>query len=501
MIFLSEFSGLQLRLRIRARAGYLLKFMNRVAQISIFALLVSCTDLEHDLRDHSLSGIQNLRGPALTVVQDAWSQVQNAPQNPSGWRKLTLATHANDLLEAALFAHQRLLELELQSGDSFRMAVVLERMGRTSEAMAILENLTDPSGTADRRLAKILLNQGKLEEAFKAAIRARDANPDDFGHLTVWCEVQMQREQPGAIRETLKVQLPKIQPPSLLHTLDARAAEILGDPPPTYASTPAERVVYLPNIHLDPLLPWVRTREGDVERLRATIKVGDTKKALAMSSRLVSERPEDAEIAAVHAGLLREAGRNPEAIQVLDKHRASLPSESAFWKNDAMCRIFAFAEGGPNAATMLAMARESADRATSYGAGDLQCWKVSGIVAGQEQDHLRAEQDFREAAGLSRGNTQILLTLDAEISRGRAGDWDGAVEALLPLEREYGMTRDGPLARPVRRATIEALARAGFITDAKDRIAALSKAGLPESADLAQLVQKIETEQSRFPSP
>ena len=63
------------------------------------------------------------------------------------------------------------------------------------------------------------------------------------------------------------------------------------------------------------------------------------------------------------------------------------------------------------------------------------------------------------------------------------------------------MTRDGPLAKPVRRATIEALARAGFITDAKDRIAALSKAGLPESAELAQLVQKIETEQSRFPSP
>ena len=166
-----------------------------------------------------------------------------------------------------------------------------------------------------------------------------------------------------------------------------------------------------------------------------------------------------------------------------------------------MCRIFAFAEGGPNAATMLAMARESADRATSYGAGDLQCWKVSGIVAGQEEDHLRAEQDFRTAAGLSRGNTQILLTLDAEISRGRAGDWNGAVEALLPLEREHGMTRDGPLAKPVRRATIEALARAGFITDAKDRIAALSKAGLPESAELARLVQKIETEQSRFPSP
>ena len=475
--------------------------MNRLTHVFIFALLVGCTDSEHDLRNHSLSGIQNLQGPALTVVQDAWSQVQISPQNPSAWRTLTFATHANDLLEAALFAHQRLAELELQDSDTFRMAVVLERMGRTSEAMATLQQLTDPSGTTNRRLAKILLDQGELEKAFEAANRAREADPSDFGHLTVWCEVQMQRGQTTSIRETLAPRLRDIQPPSWLHTLDARAAEMLGDPPPTYASTPAERVVYLPNIHLDPLLPWVRTREGDVERLRATIKGGDAEEALAMSSRLVSERPEDPEIAAVYAGLLREAGRNPEAIQVLDKHRASLPTESTFWKNDAMCRIFAFAEGGPNAATMLAMARESANRATSYGAGDLQCWKVSGIVAGQEQDHLRAEQDFRTAAGLSRGNTQILLTLDAEISRGRAGDWDGAVEALLPLEREHGMTRDGPLAKPVRRATIEALARAGFITDAKDRIAALSKAGLPESAELARLVQKIETEQSRFPSP
>jgi len=447
------------------------------------------------------TGLEQLSGPALQTVERSWNRLQKAPDRPELWREWSFATHANGLLEEALAAHIALEGLNPRLGDHFRKAVVQERLGKTSEAVAALQQLTDPSGTTNRRLAKILLDQGELQRAFEAANRAREANPSDFGHLTVWCEVQMQRGQTTSIRETLAPRLREIQPPSWLHTLDARAAEMLGDPPPSYASTPAERVVYLPNIHLDPLLPWVRTREGDVERLRATIKAGDAKEALAMSSRLVSERPEDPEIAAVHAGLLREAGRNPEAIQVLDKHRASLPAESAFWKNDAMCRIFAFAEGGPNAATMLAMARESADRATSYGAGDLQCWKVSGIVAGQEQDHHRAEQDFRTAASLARGNTQILLTLDAEISRGRAGDWDGAVEALLPLEREHGMTRDGPLAKPVRRATIEALARAGFITDAKDRIAALSKAGLPESAELAQLVQKIETEQSRFPSP
>ena len=119
---------------------------------------------------------------------------------------------------------------------------------------------------------------------------------------------------------------------------------------------------------------------------------------------------------------------------------------------------------------------------------------MSGIAAGQE-DHLRAEQDFRTAAGLSRGNAQILLMLDAEISRGRAGDWDNAVEALLPLEREHGITRDGPLAKPVRRATISC---ERIPTDAKDRIAALSKAGL-RSRQVDLIGQKIETEQSRFP--
>ena len=81
----------------------------------------------------------------------------------------------------------------------------------------------------------------------------------------------------------------------------------------------------------------------------------------------------------------------------------------------------------------------------------------------------------------------------------RAIGW--RIEALLPSNGNVAITLDGPLAKPVRRATIEALARAGFITDAKDRIAALSKAGLPESAELARLVQKIENEQSRFPSP
>ena len=476
--------------------------MSRFWPFILFCLLTSgCEQTSHPSPFSRPPEIDQLTGPAYETVQESWLRLANSEPTPELWRDWTFATHANGLLEAALEAHLGLEQFDTTLGDQFRKAVVLERLGQHEQAVSILRSLSDPTGTSQRRLAKILLDQGDLELANEAAKTALQMDQDDLNHLTVWCEIQLQRGKAELLRKKLAPQLLRITPPSWLHTLDARAAEILGDPPPTYASTPAERVVYLPNIHLDPLLPWVRTREGDVERLRATIKVGDTKKALAMSSRLVSERPGDAEIAAVHAGLLREAGRNPEAIQVLDKHRASLPAESAFWKNDAMCRIFAFAEGGPNATTMLAMARESADRATSYGAGDLQCWKVSGIVAGQEQDHLRAEQDFRKAAGLSRGNTQILLTLDAEISRGRAGDWDGAVEALLPLEREYGMTRDGPLARPVRRATIEALARAGFITDAKDRIAALSKAGLPESADLAQLVQKIETEQSRFPSP
>ena len=468
----------------------------------LFCLLTAgCEQKSHPPSLSRPAEIDQLTGPAYARVQESWSRLANSEPSPGLWRDWTFATHANGLLETALEAHLGLEQFDTTLGDQFRKAVVLERLGRNEEAVAILRSLSDPTGTSQRRLAKILLDQGELELANEAANAALQVNQGDLSHLTVWCEVQLQRGELEDLRKKLAPQLLRIAPPSWLHTLDARAAEMLGDPPPSYASTPAERVVYLPNIHLDPLLPWVRTREGDVERLRATIKAGDAKEALAMSSRLVSERPEDPEIAAVHAGLLREAGRNPEAIQVLDKHRASLPAESAFWKNDAMCRIFAFAEGGPNAATMLAMARESADRATSYGAGDLQCWKVSGIVAGQEEDHLRAEQDFRTAAGLSRGNTQILLTLDAEISRGRAGDWNGAVEALLPLEREHGMTRDGPLAKPVRRATIEALARAGYITDAKDRIAALSKAGLPESAELARLVQKIETEQSRFPSP
>ena len=445
--------------------------------------------------------IDQLAGPAFATVQETWLRLANSEPSLELWRDWTFATHANGLLEAALEAHLGLEQFQASVGDQFRKAVVLQKLGQNMPAASILGSLSDPTGTSQRRLAKIFLDQGDLELAHEAANLALQVNQEDLGHLTVWCEIQLQRGEAKLLREKLAPELPRISPPSWLHTLDTRAAEILGDPPPPYASTSAERVVYLPNVYLDPLLPWVRTREGDVERLRATIKAGDDQKALAMSSRLVSERPEDPEIAAVHAGLLREAGRNPEAIRVLDGHRASLPAESVFWKNDAMCRIFAFAEGGPDAGTMLIMARESADRATTYGAGDLQCWKVSGIVAGQEENHVQAEQDFRKAASLARGNTQILLTLDAEMSRGRSGDWKGTIDALLPIERQYGMTLDGPLAKPVRRATIEALARAGFFNDAKSRVAALSKAGQPESAELARLVQEIENELSRFPSP
>lgn len=473
-------------------------------QFVMLPVLASCSE-PHTPLTSPLStppeGLNNLKGPALQLVQKHWEQVKSSPNSPQSWRELTFATHANDLLKAALQAHQVLAGLESTVADSFRMAVVLERLGERPEALALLQELEDPTGTASRRAAKILLGDGQLEAALQAANDARAFDSQNLGHLTVWCEIQLQRNEPRAVRKALNEALSSVLPPSWLHTLDTRAAEILGDAPPPYASTPADRVLYLPNVHLDPLLPWVRTREGDVERLRATIKSGNKKDALTLSGSLVADRPDDAELAAVYAGLLREAGRNREALQILDQHRAKLPADAVFWKNDAMSRLFAFTEGGPDAQIALDMARESADRATKYGAGDLQCWKVSGIVAGQEQNHARAERDYRKAAQLAQGSTKILLTLDAEMSHGRTGDWSSTVEALLPLERQYGMSLENPLSNSVRRATIEALARAGFVKDAKERIAALARVGRSEATALSKLVEEIEAERSRFPSP
>ena len=92
-------------------------------------------------------------------------------------------------------------------GDQFRKAVVLERLGRNEQAVAILRSLSDPTGTSQRRLAKILLDQGDLEIAYEAANAALQLNQGDLSHLTVWCEVQLQR---GELEDLRKVGPPTV---------------------------------------------------------------------------------------------------------------------------------------------------------------------------------------------------------------------------------------------------------------------------------------------------
>ena len=164
-----------------------LAFMRIWMLFFIAAAQTGCQKPPHPPAPDWPTGMKQLSGPALQTVERSWNRLQKAPAQSEIWREWSFATHANGLLEEALAAHIALESLNPRLGDHFRKAVVLERLGRTPEAVATLQQLSDPSGTADRRLAKILLDQGELEKAFQAANRAREANPSDFGHLTVWC--------------------------------------------------------------------------------------------------------------------------------------------------------------------------------------------------------------------------------------------------------------------------------------------------------------------------
>ena len=156
--------------------------------------------------------IDQLTGPAYARVQESWSRLANSEPSLELWRDWTFATHANGLLESALEAHFGLEQFDTTLGDQFRKAVVLERLGRNEEAVAILRSLSDPTGTSQRRLAKILLDQGELELAYEAANAALQVNQGDLSHLTVWCEVQLQRGELEALRKKLAPQLLRIAP-------------------------------------------------------------------------------------------------------------------------------------------------------------------------------------------------------------------------------------------------------------------------------------------------
>ena len=137
--------------------------------------------------------IDQLSGPAYATVQESWLRLVNSEQSSELWREWTFATHANGLLEAALEAHVSLEQFDTTIGDQFRKAVVLERLGQNEQAVSILRSLSDTTGTSHRRLAKILLDQGDLDLANEAANAALQVNQDDLSHLTVWCEIQLQR--------------------------------------------------------------------------------------------------------------------------------------------------------------------------------------------------------------------------------------------------------------------------------------------------------------------
>ena len=161
--------------------------------ILVFLLSSGCGQTSQPPPLSRPSAIDQLTGPAYALVQESWLRLANSEPNAALWRDWTFATHANGLLDAALEAHVGLEQFETTIGDQFRKAVVLERLGRHEQAVAILRSLSDPTGTVQRRLAKILLDQGDLEMANEAANAALQLNQDDLGHLTVWCEIQLQR--------------------------------------------------------------------------------------------------------------------------------------------------------------------------------------------------------------------------------------------------------------------------------------------------------------------
>jgi tetratricopeptide (TPR) repeat protein len=244
--------------------------------------------------------------PAVArAVAEARDQVLKTPRSADAWGNLGMVLLGHQLLPEAADCFtqaERLADKEAQW--PYLHAVAVQRTDpetAVAELRRALDRGGDEAGVARLRLAELLLEQGRFEEAESEFHEALKANPDDARALLGLARVENQRDDPAASLPHLERAATDPHARKAATLLMAEVHQRLGD------GTAAERDLRAANA-LPPDAPWPDPLVQEAS--------GAATGQLVLSA---------------HANQLLMEDRVPEAVALLQKILHDYPESNRAW--------------------------------------------------------------------------------------------------------------------------------------------------------------------------
>jgi tetratricopeptide (TPR) repeat protein len=180
----------------------------------------------------SESDMAHLEHESVVSIQKLLAEVNADPSDADAWSGLARTYHAHLLYEPALQSYQRAAELSPRNPTlQYQMAVVLERLSRMDEAIAVIEALhrwDAQYAPSHRRLADWYRQQGEMTKAIASASAGRALAPRDITQSLVLGQVLVDNGEFAKAITLLRPMLQLPAPPPFAYTLLGRCHQGLG---------------------------------------------------------------------------------------------------------------------------------------------------------------------------------------------------------------------------------------------------------------------------------
>ena len=391
----------------------------------------------------------------LSAFDQAIQKVRRSPR-PENWSELGRIYHAHEQLQLGIESYQTAIDAgDAANQTAHLMALAHDEMGNREAAIISMRRATDllpANPTSGWRLGQWLAEEGDVDGANNALLRALSLAPEDFGCLLAYGKFQLDMGRPQASLEPLakavKLQ-PKLPYPRFLigqamqqvGMEDEAARQLqLGR-----GSTPS-----WPDLHLQELNKLVRGPQADLLRLARMSNSGNAEQALPGMLLLAERLKDDSNYHLQITKAYRQLGRLTDAESSIARAmEIKADNPEALYQHAGLKRQRWLATPDRNAGNpFLSEALEFIDQAIRIRPNDAdshalraQILASLGRLDESSAEWLNADRLDRGRNGFDFRATKVYID---------AGEWEKAAEGLkvlvnrypndLPLRRIFGLT-------------------------------------------------------------
>ncbi len=299
---------------------------------------MSCSGQEQPVKIPIPDGLNDADPLIENLLTKTADGIAADPKDVDKWVLHASALLANAYYEESVEASSIALAMD-PSGRSplrYRQAVALWRLNDQAQAISELQQLLKEEPNYDfgwRNLSTWYLEQGELEKAQDAILRAWEQAPERPGTLATYVRILMQQGNPEKALELLTPRLDNQTTPPHLYFLAAQAYRRVGDVKKMERAT--QKGQPLPKMWPDPWLNEIALLATGKRMLAtnglALLRTRGPKAALPVLAKALAADPANSQIRAAYASALFSQQREADALAVLEGIPNTEEAVPEFW--------------------------------------------------------------------------------------------------------------------------------------------------------------------------